>query len=289
DSMSLAKLAVAKATLAAELLRPPKSGSDPASVSSSTVKNLHAAIDSSISKNTPENVKVLKQLFLENIVLSDSRIAAFGKYITALASTQSRRHAKLYILYDINDILYHTVVRDNSRAFVNAIQYFLPDIMKSALAHTRLKQKLEELMQIWIKNQYFTEEFCNSLLNQSLESKSTDQRKETDSEPPHDESGGSIFPAVLGAPDTPYYDLPVSTMLPHIRGAMPINVAAIKPVPLDAEKLAASKELQEAIESYYRCLEWKPPFVESDEPPSQAEFVYEGWSVDFFEQNQDDD
>ncbi|KAK9247633.1 hypothetical protein V1506DRAFT_531728 [Lipomyces tetrasporus] len=299
NNATLGKLAVAKATLSAELLRPHPSGS-PFPVSSDVIKKLHSALQAALHKNSVENVRALKSLLLEHIAPYTTRVIALGKYLTALSPTLSTRRAKLYILYVLNDVLYHTTyISKSGGEFKSGIQQFLPTLFAIPWHIEKVRGKVDELVGIWTEKEYFHTFFLQSLHDPvTLEQwrqrfGGPSQRAQTEERKDVELDDDGRLPPVLGVHGAKYFELPVSNMLPCVQGAMPVPVTAPRPVKLRlTEDGRADEDVMSAVDKFYKCLEWKGGrFREADENADEVdeeEFAYEGWSVEFFRGRQDD-
>ncbi|KAK9321213.1 hypothetical protein V1517DRAFT_262836 [Lipomyces orientalis] len=299
NNATLGKLAVAKATLSAELLRPHPSGT-PLPVSSDVIKKLHSALQAALHKNSVEHVRTLKYILLEHIAPYTARVTALGKYLTALSPTLPTRRAKLYILYVLNDVLYHTTfISKSCGEFKSGIQQFLPTLFAIPWHLEMVRGKVDELVEIWTEKEYFHTFFLQSLrdpitLEQWRQQFGGPSQRAQPMEPKGAErEDDGRLPPVLGVHGAKYFELPVSNMLPCIQGAMPVPVTAPRPAKLRlTEDGRADEEVMSAVDKFYKCLEWKGGrFREADEKADEAdeeEFAYEGWSVEFFRGRQDD-
>ncbi|KAK9369662.1 hypothetical protein V1509DRAFT_618738 [Lipomyces kononenkoae] len=301
DRATLGKLAVAKATLSAELLRPHQSGT-PSPVSSDVIKKLHGALDAALRKNSVENVRSIKYLILDHISPFTSRAAALGKYLTALSPTLSTRHAKLFILYIINDVLYHTTyISKSGEEFKSGIQQFLPTLFAIPWHMDNIRGQVEELVEIWKEKEYFHTFFLQSLTDpatleqwRQTSGESSQRTQKKDTKEADLEDTGKI-PPVLGIQAMQYFELPVSTMLPCIQGAMPVAVSGPRPTKLRLnDDGMVNENVMSAVDSFYRCLEWKGGrFREAEEKAGEEEkeeeFAYEGWSMGFLKAKQDEE
>ncbi|KAK9447685.1 uncharacterized protein V1518DRAFT_420138 [Limtongia smithiae] len=324
DGSQVVRLGLARATLSAELLRPiprmTESGSSslsPIPVPAEAVKAIHTALDAALNENSPKNVQAIKQLLLIHVAPFPNRLSALGKCLVTIAPVTKKRHSRLYILYVINDLLNHVVsasVPDNVSADVvkSTLQPFLAPLFAHAWQYHRIRTQVEKLVQIWSERGYY-----HSFYLQSLVSPETAEQIITGiaNAPAASEnrSTGRVnvdMPKYLGEPTQKYYDLPASVMLRHIQGAMAVPTAAVNPIQLeyDPDTGMVSTKVIDAVEKFYRSTEWNggkfkeavitedrtkddnEQAVEDDKDDvEEEEFVYEGWSAEYFKMKQEEE
>ncbi|KAK9462491.1 uncharacterized protein V1516DRAFT_670405, partial [Lipomyces oligophaga] len=280
DRTRVAKLAKAKAALSSDLLRP---STDQEPLSSTVLREITASLDRAVDVCSPDHVKKIRQLIIGNIMFP-SRITAFAKYLVMYSPCTKKRHGKLYILYIINDVLYHTQA---TSSFKDGIQTYLPLLFAQAWSYTRTKAAVGELVELWIQLGYYDSMFLHSLNDESKISQLLTSSAKT---PSIAIPTALEVPEFLGREGDVYYDLPVSTMMMCIQGDNPIPTEAPRAIRIHVDPATTNGELQpalrEAIDDFYNGLKWNGSvFVETEQQPSEEKYTYEGWTIDFFNQS----
>ncbi|KAI9667080.1 MAG: hypothetical protein M1831_001257 [Alyxoria varia] len=288
--MASHSVAIAKASLAAGLLRP-----DPSSVSRDEITKLHTKLDDAITKCTPANIQTCKNWLLDNVVPSSARTVAFGKYVAALSSSldnegsdlkravsitssgrPSARRKCLHILYLINDLLHHTRYHSQSAsvhaAFASNIQQQLPTLAASATSiddpkNPKRNRKLSDLLGLWDENGYYSQEYIRKLRQAVDSARTYYSNEEKASVYQHSSKGdGSkhakgtpfVMPATHGDTSTPWYDLPAGNLIPHIipNSTAPINPKLVRPMqfmagPAEESLVGVVKDFLQDVSSIY--------------------------------------
>ncbi|KZL81933.1 hypothetical protein CI238_06434 [Colletotrichum incanum] len=270
--MANPELAIAKASFSAILFR-----KEPVSLTRPEIETFHTLLHDAIHQCSPANVQKCKRWVLKNLVLSPARVAALGKYLAALSNSfpdeaktkPSTRRRRLHVLYILNDILYHAVIRDRDARFATEMEASLTPLLHGAAKfrncpkHTK---KVEDLLALWEKHKYFS-------------AATIDNFRETVKEAPHggkvskaaiqDQTGSNLgsklpkdapymIPSIHGDPNTPWFDLPAANWLPHLtpNSTKPMNPDMIKPLqlapgPADKALANAVKDLLVDVERLY--------------------------------------
>ena len=270
---------------------------------------------------------------------SPGRTTTVGKYFVAYSiALREEEHAKdsrqshqetstpyrrklLHLLYLLNELLHHnthhTRQASPNRAITDGLFQTARDLIKSASAHkdslSRVqRRKIEDLVSIWEEKAYFEHHECQVLRdaskNPSAEVSTSAagalQDLKIDSTDSHDAPNRELpflMPASHGDLSTPYYDLPVANMMPHIipSSTMPIDPRSIKPLqfapgPPDPRLVVAVQDLLASageldplkisdLESGERDLDELGQVIMKSEYSlgiSEGETYY-GWSRDF--------
>ncbi|GAD93539.1 hypothetical protein NFIA_038820 [Paecilomyces variotii No. 5] len=335
--MASHQIAIAKASFSAGLLRP-----DPTSVHRDEIAAFHSTLDKALSRCSPANIQVwttCKSWLLRNVVQSSNRVGVLGKYLVALSESfkptdekprgldpQGRRKAsgkrkRLHILYLLNDVFHHTKYHsENTAAFstvTGVLQPYIIDLIGHAAAFDREKnpkhhRRLDELLDIWKANGYYSPEYVDKLREAVLNSASVDAikasvgisdgntevRKEATSK-----DAPFVMPAFHGDASTPYYDLPAGNLVPHIipDSTAPIRPDAVKPLqflagPADQKLVTALKKFLKDVDRIYQNdepehdentvidIDEMGQMVVRDEATGEivSGETYYGWSREFF-------
>ncbi|KAI4867721.1 hypothetical protein F4820DRAFT_412543 [Hypoxylon rubiginosum] len=274
--MASPQLAIAKVSFSAVLLRP-----DPTSCPRSEIDEFLQLLDATISRCSPPNVQKSKQWILKNLVHSPARIAALGKYVTALANSYpldiaatrqaretSSKRKRLHILYILNDVLYHTYVRDRNPSFAEKIEPILTALVQAAAAFPNApkhSKKVLDLVDIWDEKAYFPTAFIHKLrtIVQEAPDSVSKAHAPTNSTPAtstkFSKDAPFIMPAMHGDATVSWYDLPAANWLPSIEpnSIRPMNPDMIKPLqfaagPADKTLVKAVQDLLADVDRIYR-------------------------------------
>ncbi|KAL4977071.1 hypothetical protein BDW66DRAFT_41993 [Aspergillus desertorum] len=265
--MASHQVAIAKASLAAGLLRP-----DPTSVSRDEITTLHTTLDRALSHCSPANIQRCKSWLLNYVVVSSNRVALLAKYLVALSGSldsipgtdgrqnetqngqampcqhPSVKRKRLHMLYLLNDLFHHTKYHNSSSAAFStlsgSLQPQMVELLSYAACYDREKnpkhhRRLGELLDIWQEHGYFGADYVGKL--REVVANSAVSGPVTSSAMPGAESSDPdrkyrdapyIMPATHGDPSTPYYDLPAGNLIPHIipNSAVPLRPDMIKPL-----------------------------------------------------------
>lgn len=221
---------------------------------------------------------------MKHLIHSPVRVAALGKYLTALAKSfsvalattrrarePSSKRKRLHILYLLNDVLYHVCVRDRDSGFSAKVEPFLPDLVRHAAAFPnspKHARKLQGLVDIWHENQYFATDFIEKLRTAIVEAPKLEQLKPaangaadgagTSAATKSSKDAPFIMPAMHGDATAPWYDLPAANWLPVIEpnSTRPMNPDMIKPLqfmpgPADKRLIQAVTDLLADVDRIY--------------------------------------
>ncbi|KAL8827786.1 MAG: hypothetical protein Q9191_002975 [Dirinaria sp. TL-2023a] len=292
--MAAHSLAIAKASLAAGMLRP-----DPVPVSRNEVANFHTLLESVCMRCTPANVQFCKDWLLKNAVSSTARAAAVGKYLIALVSSladasavdqrrstpgkePSSRRKQLHILYLVNDLLHNTKFHNDLSPFYptfsHNIQPHLVELFRHASAsggeaYSKHHRKILALIDLWEEKDYYPRAYLDEIRYITRTVPSTGfpvkdgdtggSNAKAEELNEHQRDSPFILPANHGDISTPFYDLPAGNMMPHIIPNLPapIKPQLVKPLqfaagPADEALVAAVKVLMKDIDSLYGKGDW---------------------------------
>ncbi|KAI9370759.1 hypothetical protein BJX61DRAFT_73079 [Aspergillus egyptiacus] len=290
--MASHQVAIAKASLAAGLLRP-----DPSSVSRDEITALHNNLDRALTHCSPANIQTCKSWLLRYVVPSPNRVSLLAKYLVALSGSfeensnntnaqsgtrtgSSVKRKRLHILYLLNDLFHHTKYHDSSTAafsgVIASVQPHLVDILSYAASYDRQKhpkhhRRLAELLDIWQENGYFGPDYVDKLREVVTNSAVSGPVRKTDT-PGAEESDRKatkdvpfVMPPTHGDPSTPYYDLPAGNLIPHIvpNSTVPLQPDMIKPLqflagPADEQLVTALKKFLKDVDRIYGLTEVEP-------------------------------
>lgn len=202
-----------------------------------------------------------KVWIVENVAPSTARTNALAKYLGTLSkslqddgSRPSLKRRRLHLLYVINDVFHHVIVRKGDVEFATLWDNVLPSLIASAAAFNNCpkhKKKLADLIQLWNDKKYVNSEAIAKLEN-ALASGVAPQ---TAQEP--QVSNASIklaknapftLPSFHGDHTVPWYDLPATTWLPHLtpNSTKPMFPDQIRPIQLNSGP--ADKVLVNAVQ-----------------------------------------
>ncbi|KAI1864188.1 hypothetical protein JX265_008559 [Neoarthrinium moseri] len=274
--MASPQLAIAKVSFSAVLLRP-----DPVSCPRTEIDAFLAQLDATLLRCSPANVQKCKQWILSHVVQSAARVSALGKYLTALsasfnvevaASRQARepssKRKRLHVLYVLNDVLYHTCVRQRTDTLSSQLEPSLPALVRHAAVFANCpkhSKKVSDLVRLWGEKNYFSTSFISKLQDIVLEAPSSDPTGANEL-PSNGASAGPrssrdapfIMPSMHGDATVPWYDLPAGNWLPLIEpnSTRPMNPSMIKPLqfmagPAEKTLVKAVQHLLEDVDRIY--------------------------------------
>ncbi|GJC93421.1 hypothetical protein ColKHC_02247 [Colletotrichum higginsianum] len=270
--MANPELAIAKASFSALLFR-----KEPVSLTRPEIEAFHTLLHDAIHQCSPANVQKCKRWILKNTVPSAARVAALGKYLAALSNSfsdeartkPSTRRRRLHVLYILNDVLYHVIVRDRDARFATELEASLTPLLHGAARfrncpkHTK---KLETLLALWEKHAYFSATTIDNLRGTVKEAHHGGELPKIAVQ---DQTGSNLgsklpkdapymIPSIHGDPNTPWFDLPAANWLPHLtpNSTKPINPDMVKPLqlaqgPADKTLAKAVKDLLVDVERLY--------------------------------------
>ncbi|KAL2846117.1 hypothetical protein BJY01DRAFT_213664 [Aspergillus pseudoustus] len=288
--MASHQVAIAKASLAAGLLRP-----DPTSVSRDEITALHNYLDRALSHCSPANIQTCKNWLLDYVVPSSNRVSLLAKYLVALSgsfgeedkdgantTTQgnsrergigpSAKRRRLHILYLVNDLFHHTKYHSSSSAaFVTlsgSLQPHIVEILSYAASYDReknpkLHRRLAELLDIWQEHGYFSADYVgklrevvtNSAVSGPVRTSTTPGADTGESERKIPRDAPFVMPSTHGDPSTPYYDLPAGNFIPHIipNSTVPLRPDMVKPLQFLAGP--ADEKLVTALKVFFKDVD----------------------------------
>ncbi|KAK5018154.1 hypothetical protein LTR39_001145 [Cryomyces antarcticus] len=289
--MAAHHIAIAKASLAASLLRP-----DPTPVPRDEITRFHALLESALTQCSPPNVQACTKWLLGNITPSSGRIKTLGKYLTALSAsfvtldggrsgaqaqalpkekTRSKRRG-LHILYVVNDLLhatkYHGTAPYAHTSLTSNLQPHLMDLVGSAAScelsnNGKIHQRIAELLDHWERKGYYVQEYCKKMHIAASASRAAPHGSSST------EAGGQgaaapsgntaskgkdapfVMPATHGDRSIPWYDLPAGNMMPHMvpNSPIPINTRIMQPLQFTAGP--ADEKLVSAVKDLLKEVE----------------------------------
>ncbi|KAI1079317.1 hypothetical protein F5B20DRAFT_544490 [Whalleya microplaca] len=292
--MASPHLAIARVSFSAVLLRP-----DPTACSRGEIDEFLSLLDATIARCSPPNVQKCKQWILNTLVQSPARVAALGKYLTALANSfsvdiaasrqarePSSKRKRLHILYILSDVLYHVHVRSQDPSFAAKVELFIPGLVQAAAAFANCpkhSKKVLDLVDIWDKKGYFSTAFIDKLR--------TTAREAPNAQDANSQANGSadralaaaaaksskhapfIMPAMHGDVTVPWYDLPAANWLSAIEpnSTRPMNPDMIKPLQLTPGP--ADKNLVKAVQALLADVDrlYAKDFQVADDPAADID------------------
>ncbi|MCJ1398964.1 hypothetical protein MMC11_002166 [Xylographa trunciseda] len=282
-------LAIAKASLAAGLMRP-----DPTSVQRDQITHFHKLLDEALTHCSPTNIQRCKEWLLRNAISSIARVTSIGKYLAALsaslseslaqstnasnrARTPGSRRKQLHVLYLVNDLLHHTKYHKGSPSASSVVtstfQPFLSKLVEAASAYDsnvypKQRQRISTLLDEWEKQDYYSSLEIGKLrdISSSAGCVTTENGQAEPSavnipingEDKNKAEAPFMMPASHGDLSAPYYELPAGNMMPHIipNSATPINPHIVKPLqflagPADERLAFAVKDFLKDVDKLY--------------------------------------
>lgn len=253
-----------------------------------------------------------------------------GKYFVTLSASSIRqpdvnangpscRPRQLHLLYLVHDWLHHVRYHVQNEATFSTVTSTMQPFLGSLVAHAatsdasafrRHQSRIGELLDLWGAKTFFSEDCLSTLQQQvtgSVNSESFDQcisppvkrpfeiNQAKQTQPPYH------LPAVHGDPAVAYYDLPASTLMPHIipNVVMPLNPTQIKPLeyapgPPDDKLVKALKVFMSDVDSLYDTYgeendadfdvdEFGQRVLHSNDLATRNREGYYGWSQGFCE------
>ena len=207
---------------------------------------------------------------------STARFTALGKYLIALANSfdkpsrtdvklprePSVKRKRLYLLYLINDLLYHANYHTRDPSICSKLQPALVSLFASAGSFKdcpKHQKKISNLLDWWEEKNLYSKDYIAKL----REAVKTGSETGDFTQEGNENSGGVdqssaaklaksapfIMPAMHGDSSTPWYDLPAGNLMPAIEpnSTRPINPDMIRPMQFVAGP--ASEDLVEAVKS----------------------------------------
>ncbi|OQE35414.1 hypothetical protein PENCOP_c013G03665 [Penicillium coprophilum] len=289
---------IAKAAFAACLLRP-----DPSSVPHDEISDFHTCLERSLSHCSPANIQGLVK-YLEALAAS--------LHPQPTGSNVSSKRQRLRILYLLSDLLhhckYHLGTTSTFSTVSGSLQLHLVNLVGYAAACDRQKnprhhRRLDDLLDIWSKNEYFHPDLVNKLrevVAMGGPPPSSDAGNEFDLAKKPDKEAPWIMPSLHGDPSQPWHELPAGCMLPHIipNCNIPIKPELMKPIkllggPADQESI---DHLKAFLADVNKLFDPEAPLVDENTDLDElgqtvirdkktGEIIggrnYYGWSFDF--------
>ncbi|KAL4864195.1 hypothetical protein BDV12DRAFT_176549, partial [Aspergillus spectabilis] len=280
--MASHEVAIAKASLAAGLLRP-----DPTSVTRDEITALHNTLDRALSHCSPANIQTCKLWLLRYVASSSNRVSLLAKYLVALSGSftedntkqaqtprPSVKRKRLHMLYLLNDLFHHTKYHNSSTAAFSSLsgslQPHFVELLSYAASYDREKhpkhhKRLDELLDIWQENEYFSVDYVGKLREVVVNSAVSGPVRMSATpgadvvEPDRKlRDGPFVMPSTHGDPSTPYYDLPAGNLIPHMvpNSSVPLRPDMIKPLqflagPADGKLVNALKVFLKDVDRIY--------------------------------------
>lgn len=213
---------------------------------------------------------------------STARVAALGKYLTALANSftadvatsrqarePSSKRKRLHILYVLNDVLYHVHVRRQDPGLCALVEPFLPGLVESAAAFANCPKhvkKISELASLWEEHGYFSSPFTCKLKDTIRDAPTSHAASAANGAPGAitttngklSKDAPFVMPAMHGDASVPWYDLPAANWLPVIEpnSSRPMNPSMVKPLqfmpgPADKVLVKAVQDLLTDVDRIY--------------------------------------
>ncbi|KAF5571250.1 hypothetical protein FPHYL_562 [Fusarium phyllophilum] len=254
--MATPELAIAKATLSATLFR-----ADPTSLSRPEVDAFFPILTDALAKCSRPNVQKCKVWIIDKIAPSAARTTALAKYFNALSkslqddgSRPSLKRRRLHLLYVLNDVLYHSVTRNDDFKFATSWEPVLPGMIASAAAFDNCpkhKQKIADLIRLWEDQQYVNSSFAKKLedaLASGVAPQTAQEAQASNVTLKLAKDAPFTLPSFHGDSTVPWYDLPATTWLPHLtpNSTKPMFPDQIRPIQLAAGP--ADKVLVNAVQ-----------------------------------------
>ncbi|KAL3462571.1 hypothetical protein BJX64DRAFT_258964 [Aspergillus heterothallicus] len=289
--MASHQVAIAKASLAAGLLRP-----DPTSVSRDEITILHNYLDRALAHCSYANIQTCKNWLLEYVIPSSNRVSLLAKYLVALSGSlgegdkdgtnnktaqgnsqgrgrgPSAKRKRLHILYLLNDLFHHTKYHSSSSAAFSSLsgslQPHIVDIISYAASYDteknpKLHKRLAELLDIWQEHAYFSSDYVgklrevvsNSAVSGPVRTSAIPGAEAGEPERKAPRDAPFVMPATHGDPSTPYYDLPAGNLIPHIvpNSTIPLRPDMIKPLQFLAGP--ADEKLVTALKAFFKDVD----------------------------------
>ncbi|CAF9941498.1 MAG: hypothetical protein ALECFALPRED_009165 [Alectoria fallacina] len=270
--MASHSLAIAKASLAAGMIRP-----DPTSISKPEIAHFHTLLEAVLKRCSSANIQLCKEWLLKNIIPSAARTIAIGKYLVALSQSfaktaegddqrlakgtfPSGRRRQLHVLYLLNDLLHHTkyhVVPPSAYSVLTGnVQTYVVDLFAAASAYSlevyvKQHQCITDLLDIWEGEGYYQGPYIQKLRDTASNASrvcyvSTDEDTKLLEEVLSEEKKDApyVLPPSHGDPLTPFYDLPAGNMMPHI---VPNSARGINPQLVKALQFSAGPENEDLV------------------------------------------
>ncbi|KAL8772758.1 MAG: hypothetical protein Q9209_002103 [Squamulea sp. 1 TL-2023] len=286
--MASHSLAIAKASLAAGLMRP-----DLSAASKTDIAQFHRLLDALILQCSTTNIQLCTEWLLKHTAPSADKLKAVGKYLVAISASlsptlgsnglgptrelkASSRRQQLHILYLIHDLLHYTKFHGAQWADGTSTARTLETHVVQLVTLTATYDqgiyrhhfaRLNDLINIWAESNYFPSSVVAALRDTVTSASCGDFSAVKTTEPSAtsiDTAGNNtgerqkdlpyIMPASHGDASVPYYDLPAGNLMPCIipNSLTPISPQTVKPLQFRAGP--ADEKLARAVKTFLQDI-----------------------------------
>ncbi|ODA79165.1 hypothetical protein RJ55_04757 [Drechmeria coniospora] len=258
--MTTPDLMLSKAALTAALIR-----QDPIALSRNAMDEFVTVINKTLNECSRPHVQECKNWIVANIVPSNGRTTLLAKFLAALSDSMDRdvkrpsvKKRRLHILYIVNDVLHHVVVRQGNRAFGIAWSAQLPAMITAAAFFDNCPRhlaKVNDLIALWAEKDYLPAGILDRLRSafRSASNKSSGfPLHPSDGPPPPANDGAHTRSAFHGYASVPWHGQPAASWLPQLAwgATMPVRPQAI--CRLELELARGNDEYVEDLEESVR-------------------------------------
>ncbi|KAF4589616.1 Calcium homeostasis endoplasmic reticulum protein [Ophiocordyceps camponoti-floridani] len=218
-------LAAAKANLTALLLR-----ADPESLSRAAAAEFLELLDNTLDKCSRPNVQKCKNWILANVVPSDERAFALGRYLVALSESMEKdfdrpsvRRRRLHVLYIASDVLHHAVICRDDQHLSRAWEGHLPAMIATASTFEKYPKhlrKVRALIDLWEEKRYLYADVILKLrdsFTRASDKESGTRIQMSSAALELAKEAPFLIPSVHGEASVPWNDLPAATWLPQLK------------------------------------------------------------------------
>ncbi|KAL8783212.1 MAG: hypothetical protein Q9213_004776 [Squamulea squamosa] len=286
--MASHSLAIAKASLAAGLMRP-----DLTAASKTDIAQFHRLLDALLLQCSATNIQLCTEWLLKHAAPSADKVKAVGKYLVALSASvsstlgsngldqtrelkTSSRRQQLHILYIIHDLLHHTKFHGAQWAdginIACTLESHVVQLVTLTASHDQgiyrhHFARLNDLIDIWAESDYFPSSLVAALRDTVTSASCGDFSavKTTGPSASNTDTAGNdlgerqkdlpyIMPASHGDASVPYYDLPAGNLMPCIipNSLTPISPQMVKPLQFRAGP--ADEKLARAVKTFLQDI-----------------------------------
>ncbi|QSL64974.1 hypothetical protein MERGE_002278 [Pneumocystis wakefieldiae] len=230
----------------------------------------------------------------QEYIVTKELMTYFFKYLMAFSATITTFSQRLYVLYLVNDILFHSLNNNNIDISQEMKSSLLALLRSAYYAPEAEKDKIDDLLNLWGEKKYFTEITMKAtraglmvpLAQTSSKSNSSNTPKNYD----------YIKPFQHGRQGASYWELPAACMIPllpdpsvikeSIRSYISIPPHLCQPITLPSH---TSPELLEALNSFYKEESMNIWSFKEDSDTENEDIDYEGWSKKFWEKRKENE
>ncbi|PHH73521.1 hypothetical protein CDD82_5400 [Ophiocordyceps australis] len=238
----MADLAIAKAAFAASLMR-----SDPSPLSRGAVDEITVLLNKTLDECSRSNVQKCKNWIVAHIVASPGRTTLLGKYLVALSESldtdfdrPSVKKRRLRLLYIVNDVLHHAIVKLDNQKLVPALEPHLPAMIAAASTFERSPShlaKVSSLIDLWQERQHLPAAVIDRLhdsFSRASDKNSGTRIHMTDDELEQAKAAPYVLPEQHGEPLGPWNDLPAAALFHQLRpnSTIPLRRGQMHPMQL---------------------------------------------------------